>query len=257
MLSSQHVFSHQHAYPGSDWQQAQHSRHGHPQGQMNAAQQQHYGRMPAGPTTGTDYGSGNGSGEGRIATNGQSQGEGLGNEEHRRVLEQIAQMMRPDTRESALLELSKKREQVPELALILWHSFGVMVSLLQEIISVYPLLNPSQLTAAASNRVCNALALLQCVASHSETRGLFLGGESSITSLLSSADRLHSSYSALPLPIPQHNFQEQTIRVSPAHFSRCHWRLGQERLERSDQFPTHYRNHPPLPAHHGDGLRAQ
>jgi len=55
-------------------------------------------------------------------------------------------------------------------------SQGVMTSLLQEIISVYPLLNPSQLTAAASNRVCNALALLQCVASHSETRALFLGG---------------------------------------------------------------------------------
>ncbi len=52
-----------------------------------------------------------------------------------------------------------------------------MASLLQEIISVYPLLNPSQLTAAASNRVCNALALLQCVASHIETRGLFLSGK--------------------------------------------------------------------------------
>ncbi|CAN9465202.1 unnamed protein product [Alternaria alternata] len=95
-------------------------------------------------------------------------------EENRRVLEWIAQLMKPTTREAALLELSKKREQVPELALILWHSFGVMASLLQEIISVYPLLNPSQLTAAASNRVCNALALLQCVASHTETRGLFL-----------------------------------------------------------------------------------
>jgi CCR4-NOT transcription complex subunit 9 len=54
---------------------------------------------------------------------------------------------------------------------------GVMTSLLQEIISVYTLLNPSQLTAAASNRVCNALALLQCVASHNETRALFLNGE--------------------------------------------------------------------------------
>jgi hypothetical protein len=51
-----------------------------------------------------------------------------------------------------------------------------MTSLLQEIISVYTLLNPSQLTAAASNRVCNALALLQCVASHGETRTLFLNG---------------------------------------------------------------------------------
>lgn len=53
-----------------------------------------------------------------------------------------------------------------------------MTSLLQEIISVYTLLNPSQLTAAASNRVCNALALLQCVASHNDTRTLFLNGMS-------------------------------------------------------------------------------
>jgi hypothetical protein len=48
---------------------------------------------------------------------------------------------------------------------------------LQEIVSIYPLLAPPALTAHASNRVCNALALLQCVASHPETRGLFLQGE--------------------------------------------------------------------------------
>lgn len=80
-------------------------------------------------------------------------------------------------RETALLELSKKREQYEDLALVLWHSFGVMSSLLQEIIAVYPLLSPPALTAHASNRVCNALALLQCVASHQETRALFLQGE--------------------------------------------------------------------------------
>jgi hypothetical protein len=54
---------------------------------------------------------------------------------------------------------------------------GIMAALLQEIVSVYPLLSPPALTAHASNRVCNALALLQCVASHSETRQLFLHGE--------------------------------------------------------------------------------
>src|SRR6185369_5093779 len=54
---------------------------------------------------------------------------------------------------------------------------GVMATLLQEIISVYPHLSPPTLTGHASNRVCNALALLQCVASHQETRGLFLNGE--------------------------------------------------------------------------------
>lgn len=80
-------------------------------------------------------------------------------------------------RETALFELSKKREQYEDLALVLWHSFGVMSSLLQEITSVYPLLSPPALTAHASNRVCNALALLQCVASHHETRGLFLQGK--------------------------------------------------------------------------------
>ncbi|KAJ1454807.1 hypothetical protein M885DRAFT_521047 [Pelagophyceae sp. CCMP2097] len=80
----------------------------------------------------------------------------------------------PEHRESALLELSKKREAFVDLAPILWHSFGTMGTLLQEIVSIYPMLSPPNLTAHASNRVCNALALLQCVASHPETRGLFL-----------------------------------------------------------------------------------
>jgi CCR4-NOT transcription complex subunit 9 len=108
-------------------------------------------------------------------------------EDNRKVLQWVAELMDPSRREGALMELSKKREQVPELALVIWHSFGVMTSLLQEIISVYPLLNPSQLTAAASNRVCNALALLQCVASHNETRGLFLNGRSNLGPLFEAA----------------------------------------------------------------------
>jgi hypothetical protein len=94
----------------------------------------------------------------------------------------VADLLDPNAREAALLELSKKREQYDDLALLLWHSFGVMASLLQEIVAVYPLLSPPSLTAHASNRVCNALALLQCVASHSETRQLFLNGLSSILS---------------------------------------------------------------------------
>lgn len=79
-------------------------------------------------------------------------------------------------RESALLELSKRRETFADLAPILWHSFGTVSALLQEIVAIYPLLSPPSLTAQASNRVCNALALLQCVASHPETRTLFLNG---------------------------------------------------------------------------------
>uniref|UniRef100_A0A1B6LND4 CCR4-NOT transcription complex subunit 9 n=1 Tax=Graphocephala atropunctata TaxID=36148 RepID=A0A1B6LND4_9HEMI len=69
---------------------------------------------------------------------------------------------------------SKKREVVPDLAPMLWHSFGTTAALLQEIINIYPAINPATLTAHQSNRVCNALALLQCVASHPETRSAFL-----------------------------------------------------------------------------------
>jgi len=109
----------------------------------------------------------------------------------------VIDLLDPESREAALLDLSKKREQYDDLALVLWHAFGqpyfpviailvttnvlpqlpgIMPALLQEIVSVYPMLSPPNLTAHVSNRVCNALALLQCVASHPETRQLFLNG---------------------------------------------------------------------------------
>lgn len=82
----------------------------------------------------------------------------------------VLQLTNADQRESALLELSKKREAFPDLAPVLWHSFGTISALLQEILSIYPMLSPPTLSPHASNRVCNALALLQCVASHPETK---------------------------------------------------------------------------------------
>ncbi|CAN4097176.1 unnamed protein product [Withania somnifera] len=85
-----------------------------------------------------------------------------------------------DLRENALLELSKKRELFQNLAPLLWNSFGTIAALLQEIVSIYPVLSPPNLTPAQSNRVCNALALLQCVASHPDTRMLFLNGKDSL-----------------------------------------------------------------------------
>lgn len=57
---------------------------------------------------------------------------------------------------------------------MLWNSFGTACALLQEIVNIYPSITPPTLTAHQSNRVCNALALLQCVASHPETRTAFL-----------------------------------------------------------------------------------
>lgn len=86
----------------------------------------------------------------------------------------IIELSPPDSRENALLALSKKREVVPELAPMLWNSFGTIAAILQDIINIYSAISPAILTAAQSNRVCNALALLQCVASHPDTRSKFL-----------------------------------------------------------------------------------
>jgi CCR4-NOT transcription complex subunit 9 len=110
----------------------------------------------------------------------------------------VKDLIDPNARETALLELSKQREKFPELAPYLWNSFGTMAVLLQvcigrgallslwffnfvshstwmqEITLIYPQLQPPELNTQTSNRVCNALALFQCVASHSETRELFL-----------------------------------------------------------------------------------
>ena len=43
----------------------------------------------------------------------------------------VLDLTNPQTRENALLELSKKRESFPELAPYLWHSFGTISALLQ------------------------------------------------------------------------------------------------------------------------------
>ena len=47
----------------------------------------------------------------------------MAHEEHK-IYTLVIQLLDPGSRESALLELSKKRVQVDELALVLWHSFG-------------------------------------------------------------------------------------------------------------------------------------
>jgi CCR4-NOT transcription complex subunit 9 len=152
---SQHVFSHQHQYPQADpsWLQHQqqqqqqqhhqaqpHSQHQHQhaslvaqqqaqvQAAAAAAQQQHYGRLAM---------SGNGAANPAQGAGGVAgmNGEGLANavsvmdggisEENRKVFIWVAELLDPARRETALMELSKKREQVPELALVIWHSFGM------------------------------------------------------------------------------------------------------------------------------------
>ena len=48
--------------------------------------------------------------------------------EEQKVYGLVIDLLNPEKREGALLELSKKREQYDDLALVLWHSFGKRIS---------------------------------------------------------------------------------------------------------------------------------
>lgn len=67
----------------------------------------------------------------------------------------------PETRETALLELSKMREKVEQLAPMLWHSFGTIAVLLQEIVGVYHAIDPATLTPNQVIKVsCSSILFL-------------------------------------------------------------------------------------------------
>jgi len=98
----------------------------------------------------------------------------VSDEKRDNIIKQIDKLKYADQREAALTALSQQREYFQELAPFIWHSVGTIAALLQEIISVYPLLSPPSMDQKISNKACNVLALLQCVASHKDTRTHFL-----------------------------------------------------------------------------------
>lgn len=52
-------------------------------------------------------------------------GSVTGAQDDEKIYALVIHLMDPETRDTALLELSKKREQYDDLALVLWHSFGM------------------------------------------------------------------------------------------------------------------------------------
>ncbi|KAM7492357.1 hypothetical protein LguiA_035278 [Lonicera macranthoides] len=69
---------------------------------------------------------------------------------------------------------SQRRERYTELGITLWNSKDIVIILLQELTSIYKMLSPGQLSIKDSNRVCNALALLQNMASHPDVKLPFI-----------------------------------------------------------------------------------
>lgn len=94
----------------------------------------------------------------------------------REMLTQIQNLYRSETREKAILTLSKRREKFNLLGPTLWYSVGVMAIFLQEIVSMYPLLSTpaSAPVKPIINRVSSVLTLLQVIAQHDASRRPFM-----------------------------------------------------------------------------------
>ena len=112
MMPAAHVYGHHQFNPQGEsaWMHQQPSHHQQQQRQQQQ-QQQHFNALA-------------GNHAGGAGAHAQDSAQDNISEDNRRTMAYIADLLNENTREAALLELSKKREQVPELALILWHSFG-------------------------------------------------------------------------------------------------------------------------------------
>lgn len=62
------------------------------------------------------------------AYSGGSPAANIAAHEEQKIYALVIDLLDPVSREGALLELSKKREQYDDLALVLWHSFGTLHS---------------------------------------------------------------------------------------------------------------------------------
>lgn len=86
----------------------------------------------------------------------------------------ISEIPNKEARAVAIFQLCRNRDSIPALGPMLWFSFGTVAVLMQEITDAYPAVNPPTMGNVQSNRVCNAINLLNCIAQHSETRSPFL-----------------------------------------------------------------------------------
>lgn len=115
---------------------------------------------------------------------------------------------------------------------MLWNSFGTIAALLQEILIIYPAINPPTLTAHESNR-----CVFNWKLAGGEISELFKGvqcpGPSAMCGLASrdQVQLFSGTYPAISLPIFAYGVQNQTLRVLALDQFRSHWRLSQGRTK--------------------------
>lgn len=81
-----------------------------------------------------------------------------------------------DNEKTKILDLliQHREKSINYLPDLLWKTPGVMTLLLVEVISIYPYIATNNSNPALSNRVCNILALFQCICQNDSTRKEFI-----------------------------------------------------------------------------------
>ncbi|KAK1405345.1 hypothetical protein POM88_004950 [Heracleum sosnowskyi] len=91
------------------------------------------------------------------------------------TVEQLIHLLHvPYLRQHALSHLCQKRESCEELAVLLWHSSKGVSILVEEVKSTAWKLFSRSFTITEFTRACQAITLLQCLASQRETKLVFL-----------------------------------------------------------------------------------
>ncbi|XP_052858150.1 CCR4-NOT transcription complex subunit 9 [Drosophila gunungcola] len=78
----------------------------------------------------------------------------------------ITDLCSKQSRLLAMLELCERRSHIESLGPLLWHSFGAVSGLLQEVVSIYPAILANELNGQQSQRICAAIGLFQAMTSH-------------------------------------------------------------------------------------------
>eukprot|EP01132_Coremiostelium_polycephalum_P010801 gene10801-13222_t len=96
--------------------------------------------------------------------------------EDKTIHQLIMDLYENEKREETLNEISKRKDSIGNLAVLLWYTPCIISIFIQEILSIYKYIsapNP-KLKARASNRVCNTLNILQIIASDPQTKMPFV-----------------------------------------------------------------------------------
>lgn len=90
------------------------------------------------------------------------------------IIKYVYEIKNEETREEAIKNLYKYRENNKNIAIYLWYTRGTMAALLQEIINIYPYFSSSKLTNEQANKAKYIISLFQSIALHPKTRKEFL-----------------------------------------------------------------------------------